>query len=42
MIRQQLDVEVIEVEGSIYRALAFLYEDTSPESKIAVSALNDS
>lgn len=36
MIRQQLDVEVIEIEGSIYRTLAFLYEDTSQETKIAI------
>lgn len=36
MIRQQLDVEVIEIEGSIYRTLAFLYEDTSQHTKIAI------
>ncbi len=36
LISQQLDVEVIEVEGSMYRTLAFLYEDTQPETKIAV------
>jgi transcriptional regulator with PAS, ATPase and Fis domain len=37
MIRQQLDVEVIEIRGSIYRTLAFLYEDTAPETRIAIT-----
>jgi transcriptional regulator with PAS, ATPase and Fis domain len=36
LIRQQLDVEVIEVGGSIYRTLALLYENTSQETKIAI------
>jgi len=36
LIRQELGVEVINVEGSIYRTLAFLHKDTSPETKIAI------
>lgn len=36
LIRQELDVEVIEVGASVYRTLGFLYEDTSEETKIAI------
>lgn len=36
LIRQHLDVEVIEVGGSINRSLAYLYEDTTKKTKIAI------
>lgn len=36
MIRQQLDVEVIEVEASVYNTLAFLHDDTEPSTKVAI------
>jgi len=36
MIRQQLDVEVIEVQASVYNTLAFLHNDTGPATKVAI------
>lgn len=36
MIRQQLDVEVIEVQASVYNTLAFLHNDTSSKTRVAI------
>ncbi len=36
LIRQQLDVDVIEVKASVYRTLSFLVEDTTAQTRIAI------
>jgi transcriptional regulator with PAS, ATPase and Fis domain len=37
LIRQELGVEVIEVEASVQRTLAYVYKETSEETRIAVA-----
>ena len=37
LIRQELDVEVIEVEASMQRALSYVFKETTPETKIAIT-----
>ena len=37
LIRQELDVDVIEVEASIQRTLAFVYKETTPATRIAIT-----
>ena len=36
LIREQLDIDVIEVGGSIYRVLAYIHEQTTENTRIAV------
>lgn len=37
LIRQELDVEVIEVEASMQRALNYVFKETTPSTRIAIS-----
>lgn len=37
LIRQELDVEVIEVEASVQRILGYVYKETTPETRIAIA-----
>ncbi len=37
LIRQELDVEVIEVEASMQRALSYVYKETDASTKIAIT-----
>ena len=37
LIRQQLDVEVIEVEASMQRVLSYVFKETTPSTRIAIT-----